>query len=169
MYNWWLVMAGTCSAFASLAHIFCIWGGAPWYRFFGAGEKIVRMAEQGAIAPTLITLSIAAVLAFWSIYAFSGAGIIPPLPFLHSGLLVITAVYLIRAAALPVMMKFMTDRSTTFLVTSSVIVLLIGLIHGVGLYGEIQAPHAGGGSPDFTRDQSAIPGIGNKAYSMKRG
>jgi hypothetical protein len=133
MYNWWLIVAGTLSAVASLAHLCCIWGGAPWYRFFGAGERMARQAERGAIAPTIVTSSIATMLALWSAYAFSGAGLIPPLPLLNIGLIIITMIYLLRAAALPLMMRTMPDRGTRFLLTSSAIVLLIGLIHAGGL------------------------------------
>ena len=136
-YNWWLVAAGTASGLASFAHICCIWGGAAWYRVFGAGEKMTRQVEKGAKLPTIITLLIAATLALWSIYAFSGAGVIPRLPLLKTGLIVITAIYLLRAAAFSVMMRTMPDRSSRFLVTSSVIVLAIGLVHAAGLYHEL--------------------------------
>lgn len=136
-YNWWLVVAGTASGLASFAHLCCILGGPAWYRVFGAGEKMARQVERGAKLPTIITLFIAAMLALWSIYAFSGAGVLPRIPLLKVGLIVITAIYLLRAAALPLMMRTMPDRSNRFLVTTSIIVLGIGLVHAVGLYHEL--------------------------------
>ena len=126
--------AGGLSAVASLAHFGCIVGGAPWYRFFGAGESMARLAERGSLKPTLITLCIAGMLAVWSVWAFSGAGILPRLPLLKPVLIGITAIYLLRAAALPLMLRTMTVRSQTFLFISSAIVLAIGLIHAVGLW-----------------------------------
>ena len=39
-----LVVAGALSALAALAHIGCIYFGASWYRFFGAGEQMAIMA-----------------------------------------------------------------------------------------------------------------------------
>jgi len=78
--NRFLIAGGILSAGASLLHLGIITGGPDWYRFFGAGESMARMAEQGSWTPTVITLGIASVLAVWSAYAFSGAGLIPRLP-----------------------------------------------------------------------------------------
>ncbi len=111
-------------------------GGAAWYRFFGAGERMARQAKRGDIMPTIITFAIAAMLATWSLYAFSGARLIPPLPGLRPGLVAITAIYLLRAAAFPLMLRIMPDRSVRFLVWSSLIVFVIGAVHFVGLYVE---------------------------------
>ncbi|MES2419836.1 MAG: hypothetical protein V4595_00910 [Pseudomonadota bacterium] len=121
---------------AALAHLGCIMGGAAWYRFFGAGERMARQAKRGDIMPTIITFAIAAMLATWSLYAFSGARLIPPLPGLRPGLVAITAIYLLRAAAFPLMLRIMPDRSVRFLVWSSLIVFVIGAVHFVGLYVE---------------------------------
>src|SRR3546814_9460437 len=93
----WLIVGGWLSVVAALLHIACIFGGPDWYRFFGAGEGMARAAARGDLQPTLITLAIAAVLLVWSAYAFSGAGSLPRLPLLRTGLIVITAIYLLRA------------------------------------------------------------------------
>ena len=53
--NRYLITAGILSALASLLHIGCIYFGASWYRFFGAGEHMAKLAEQGSLQPTLIT------------------------------------------------------------------------------------------------------------------
>ena len=55
------------------------------------------------------------------------------LPLLQPILVAITAAYLARAAALPMMLRLLPDRSRHFLVVSSIIVLAIGAIHAVGL------------------------------------
>ncbi len=94
---------------------------------------MARLVERGDIGPTVITLGIAAVLGLWSAYALSGAGLITRLPLLRLGLIAITAVYLLRAVALPMMIRTMPDRSMAFLIWSSAIVLLIGAVHAVGL------------------------------------
>jgi hypothetical protein len=95
---------------------------------------MARQAERGDIMPTIITSAIATMLAIWSLYAFSGAGLLPPLPGLHFSLVAITAIYLLRAAAFPLMLRIMPDRSVRFLIWSSVIVFAIGAIHFMGLY-----------------------------------
>jgi hypothetical protein len=94
---------------------------------------MARMAERGAIAPTLITLGITAMLAMAALYAWSGAGVIGRLPLVRPALMVITAIYLVRAAALPAMLVHMRDLGTSFLVLSSVIVLVFGVVHAIGL------------------------------------
>ena len=134
MRNGWLLTGGILSALAALAHLLCIIGGPNWYRFFGAGEGMARLAERGSLTPVLITVTIAGMLAVWSLYARSGSGYIDRLPLLRPVLLAIAAVYLLRAAALPIMLKTMADRGTTFLIISSIIVLVYGLIHAIGLY-----------------------------------
>jgi hypothetical protein len=134
MRNGWLILAGSLSAAASLLHLGCILGGPSWYRFFGAGEKFARMAENGSIQPAIITVGIAGVLAVWAAYAFSGAGLIPRLPFLRLILVAITAVYLLRAAALPLMLGVVPGRSDAFMIWSSAVVLVFGLVHALGVW-----------------------------------
>lgn len=131
--NGWLLAAGTASAAAAAAHLLCIAGGASWYRALGAGARMTRAVAAGRVAPHLLTLCIAAILTLWAAYAWSGAGALPPLPLLGPALVAITVVYLLRAAALPVMFRMMPDRSPGFLTRSSLIVLLIGGLHAVGL------------------------------------
>lgn len=132
--NYWLLAAGVLSGLAAVLHLAAIAGGPAWYRFLGAGEAMARAAARGALRPALITLAIAAVLAGWSAYALSGAGIGPRLPLLRPVLVAITAVYLLRAAAFPLMLRTMPDRGATFLASSSAIVLVIGLVHAAGLW-----------------------------------
>ena len=133
MRNSWLLAAGTLSAIAALLHLGCIPGGPAWYRFFGAGERYARLAEQGSPIPALMAFGIALVLATWAAFAFSGAGLIPRLPLLRPALVAITAIYLVRAAALPLMLHRVSGRSDQFLYWSSAIVLVYGLVHLVGL------------------------------------
>ena len=47
--NPFLIAGGVLSALASLLHIAVIAGGPAWYRFFGAGEGMARMAERDAV------------------------------------------------------------------------------------------------------------------------
>jgi hypothetical protein len=42
-----LILAGAGSLAASILHLACIAGGPEWYRFFGAGERMARMAARG--------------------------------------------------------------------------------------------------------------------------
>ncbi|CAN5591402.1 hypothetical protein BH10PSE14_BH10PSE14_40830 [soil metagenome] len=129
----WLLAGGVLSGIAALLHFACIVGGPRWYRFFGAGERMVRLAERGSFRPAMITIAIALMLGIWSSYALSGAGLIPRLPLLRTALVMICAIYLLRAAALPLMLARMPDRGTTFLVVSSFVVLVFGLVYLLGI------------------------------------
>jgi len=130
--NPWLVAAGALSAAASAAHLAIIVGGPRWYDFFGAGPRMVRLAEQGSPKAALITFGIAAVLAVWAAYAFSGAGLIPRLPLLKLGLAAISAIYLLRAVGyIPAL--YATGASVgAFAWISSAIVLLYAVVHIAG-------------------------------------
>jgi hypothetical protein len=133
--NPWLVVGGVLSLVASLLHFACIFGGPDWYRFFGAGERMARMAEAGRWTPAVITAGIATLLAVVAAYAFSGAGLIRQLPFLRTGLVVIAAVYMARGLILlkPSALA-RPDLPATFLFWSSLIVLILGLIYVIGIW-----------------------------------
>jgi hypothetical protein len=134
----YLVCAGLMNFVASTLHIAIIFGGASWYRFFGAGEAMAQMAEQNLLRPTLITFSIAIVLAIWGAYAWSGAGLILKLPLLKIALIAITAVYVVRGLvglAAPFVSEHpdVVQNSTSFWIWSSLICLLVGVMHLKGV------------------------------------
>ena len=130
--NPWLAAAGALSAAASAAHLAIIVGGPRWYDFFGAGPRMVRLAEQGSSMATLITLAIATVLAVWAAWAFSGAGLIPRLPLLELGLAGISAIYLLRAVGYIPALYAVGAPVGAFAWISSAIVLVYAVVHIIG-------------------------------------
>ena len=131
--NRWLIAAGAGSALAAVLHLGCIAFGAPWYRFFGAGERMAQLALARSPYPTVVTLCIAGVLAIWALYAWSGAGAIRRLPLLRSALCAIAAVYLLRGViALPFVAQ-LPERSPAFWYGSSAICIALGALHLIGL------------------------------------
>lgn len=132
--NPWLIAAGMLSAAAALLHLAIIAGGPDWYRFFGAGEGMARMAERGLIRPALITLGIAAVLAIWAAYAFAGAGLIRRLPLMRTALVAITSIYLLRGLVLAPLLAFRPEIVDSFALWSSLIVLVYGLAFAIGTW-----------------------------------
>jgi hypothetical protein len=133
MANPFLLLGAALSAVAALVHVGCITFGASWYRFFGAGERMAKLSSAGSITPTIITTGIAVVLAFWSLYALSAAGVIPRLPlirFVQSGII---GVYLLRGfAGLALAVIAPGDRGVTFWCWSSAICLSIGTLYLFG-------------------------------------
>ena len=124
-----LIISGVFSVTAAVLHIAIIIGGSHWYRFFGAGEEMAVMAEQGSWIPGLVTLGIAVVLFLWGLYAFSGAGVVRRLPLLKTALVLISTVYLVRGLGLIPAVIFMPDEVNNFLVWSSIISLMFGLFN----------------------------------------
>jgi hypothetical protein len=121
------------SAVAALLHVACIFFGASWYRFFGAGERMAQLASSGSWYPVVVTSFIAAMLFAWSLYALSGAGVIAKLPLLRLALCAITGIYLLRGVAVLPLVFLSLGRSTAFWWWSSAICLVIGLTHLIGL------------------------------------
>ena len=144
----WLLLGGVVTGAASLLHVGIILGGPDWYRFFGAGERMARLAARGSPYPAAITAGIAAVLGVWMLYALSGAGVIRRLPLLRIVLALIAAVYLGRGVlGIPLVLLVddpyanqLKGRMTFMIVTSAVCVLL-GLCYAAG------AAHAGRRTP----------------------
>ncbi len=130
-----LLIGGVLTAVASVAHLACIAIGPRAYRFMGAGERMARAVEAGAIKPTLVTLAIASVLLVWALYAFSGAGIGPRLPFTRLALVLISGVYLARAFAFPLLRPAFPENSNTFWLVSSATSLVLGLLYAAGVIG----------------------------------
>ena len=128
-----LITAGALNAAAAVAHLACIIIGAPAYRFMGAGEKMAKQADAGKLRPTLVTLTIAAVLFIWAAYAWSAAGLIVHLPLMKFVLPAICAVLLTRAALFPLLKPFFPGNTQTFWLVSSGVCLVMGLVHVYGV------------------------------------
>lgn len=131
--NNFLIAGGMLNALAALLHLGCIAFGAPWYRFLGAGERMAQMDLAGQAYPTIATLIIASVLIVWSLYAFSGAGLLRKLPLARWVLCGITGAYLIRGLGFMLLMPYFPGNSGTFWIASSAICLVFGLVHLAGL------------------------------------
>ena len=130
----WLIAGGFLSAVAALMHLAIIAGGPAWYRWFHAGEAIARMAERGEAQAWLVTLSIAAVLAVFAAYAFAAADVLPRLPLMRLALLGITAIYLLRGLALVLLLVWRPQLVDSFILWSSFVVRVYGIVHAVGTW-----------------------------------
>ncbi len=138
--NLWLIWGAVLSATAALLHVGIIFGGPRWYLFFGAGEAMAQMAQAGRLRPTLITAGIALVLLICGVYALAGAGQLSAwmghsftLPAEKVVLTAVTAVYLLRGLVILPLWIFAPAQATRFLVVSSLICLVFGLVHLQGL------------------------------------
>jgi hypothetical protein len=131
--NNWLVAAAVLNGLAAALHIAIIFFGAPWYRFFGAGDRMADLAAMGHWYPPFLTSLIALVLAGWALYALSGAGVIRALPLLRTALCFITAVYLLRGVAGIPFLVVVSQQGALFWLWTSVLALAFGIVHLIGL------------------------------------
>jgi hypothetical protein len=123
-----LVAAAVCSVLVALLHVYVIAQG-PWaYRFFGAGEELAGLAEQGSWIPTLLTSGITLVFFVFAAYYFAGAGMLPKPPLFRMGIIAIAAIYTLRGGLLIPGFIFGMKLSN-FDVWSSLVSLAIGLLH----------------------------------------
>ena len=132
--NKFLFFSGTFSLLTALLHIAIIIGGPDWYRFWGAGEQMATMEENGSLLPELpelITFFIAVIFLIWGLYAYSGAGLVRRLPLLKTALVLISLIYTVRGLFL-VTFIFQPNQMTGFLFWTSLVSLTVGLIHLLG-------------------------------------
>lgn len=105
--------------------------------YFGAPESLANNAWSLII----VSLSIAAILAVFGIYAISGAGIIRPLPWLRPILIIISGFYILRGLLLiPEILVVIgiIDLSIPVaprFIIFSIVPLLIGIFYFVGTVG----------------------------------
>ncbi|XZG71263.1 hypothetical protein ACTSKR_05190 [Chitinibacteraceae bacterium HSL-7] len=130
--NKYLLTAAICCFAAALAHLGCIVFGGDWYRFFGAGEQMARMAEQGLWHPTIVTSIIVSALLVWAFYALSAAGTIRRLPFTKLALILITSIFIFRGISFAGLMTILPENSLTFWIISSGICFFIGGLFALG-------------------------------------
>ena len=127
------------TAAASILHLAIIAGGPRWYRFFGAGEQMARLATRGSPYPTIVTLGIAGILGVWALYGLSAAGVVPRLPLLQPVLWCIAAVFLIRGiTGVPYVLMASGPYAQElrarmgFMVCTSVVCVVLGLTYALG-------------------------------------
>lgn len=116
--NTWAWAAGL-DFFAAALHLAIIAGGPAWYRFFGAGENMAKMASRGHPWPTIVTLAIALGLALFGAYAMSAGGYFNELPWPTPMLWAITALFTLRACVPLLLAPFMASMRSLFVLWSS--------------------------------------------------
>ena len=127
------VTAALLNFAAAAMHLAVIFGGANWYRFFGAGERMAQMAEAGEAYPTILTSGIVAVLTLWGLYALQAGSHIGFLPWVTPAFWAITGIYTARALFPLVMAPFAATYRSPFMLWSSLIVAGYAAVHWMAL------------------------------------
>ena len=133
-----LVAAGAFSACVAALHAAIILAGGPAYRYFGAGERMARLADRGSSEPTFITIVLVLMFASWAAYAFAGAGLIARLPRLRTVLLLIGLIYAGRGLVVFPQAYFWLSAGSAGVplrhVVFSAASLVLGITYVVGTY-----------------------------------
>ena len=143
--------AGLLSLALAVLHVAMVATGTPAYRYFTAPPRLIQLSEQGSPVPALVTLGIALGFVLWALYGVSGAGLMPRLPLLRTGLAVIGTIYILRGVLLFPQLAARTDppRSLVF----SGVSLAIGMVYLAGLTRSWSRLHVGASDP------RGVPGI----------
>jgi hypothetical protein len=81
----------------------------------------------------MATAILAVIFASWAIYAFAGAGLIRLLPLLHTTLIAIGVIYVLRALFLPTEINMVVTQGYPFrFVVFSAVSLVAGLLYLIG-------------------------------------
>ncbi|MES2047803.1 MAG: hypothetical protein V4447_05345 [Pseudomonadota bacterium] len=137
-----LIFAGLITVFGGLMHLAAIVGGPSWYAFIGAPDEIIAMVKLGRQYPAKVCWLIATFLFICASYAFSGAKILPRLPFLHFALSCMAAGFLLRGLSfIPIVILFpdafihiTNSRGVdALMLLTSLICVTAGLCYAIGL------------------------------------
>jgi hypothetical protein len=129
----WLI-AGAAASFALVAVAFgVIVVGAPAYVYVLAPDRLVDLAREHSLAPTLATGLLAFIFAVFGCYGLAGAGLLE-LPATRVLVAAIGCIYTLRGLLIvpEMLMVHFLDRPVRALFFA-VIALLIGAIHLVGV------------------------------------
>ncbi|MEZ5706587.1 MAG: hypothetical protein R3E56_15760 [Burkholderiaceae bacterium] len=129
-----IAVAAGLDLLAALVHLGIIAGGPAWYRFFGAGEDLARMAERGHPWPTIVTTAIAAGLAGFALYTWSLSGrCCQTLPWQREVVWGITCLYALRTAVPLLLAPWVTSLRTPFMLVSSLVCGAYAVTHALVL------------------------------------
>jgi len=127
-----LRIAGTASLAIALLYVGCAIAGGESYYWFGTGMELSKLAARGSPWPPVVALAIALAFVLFALYPWSATGIGPRVPRLRAGLVIITAIYLLRGEpllraffGLPVFPAAPEHRYVVF----TIVAFAIGLVH----------------------------------------
>ena len=129
--NYWLLAGGTFSVAFAIFQITCIWWSKELLQWFGGP---VPLMEQHFWQYVGLCVGFGVLAAAMGAYALSGAGAIRRIPFLRTGVIVVSVIYMLRGilAILQVPMVMRNPDLTRYL-WFSIIALAVGVVHVIGL------------------------------------
>jgi hypothetical protein len=128
----WIVLAAAIAAAGALIHVAAIPAGPSWYAWFGAPPAVVASARAGTWFAPAGALAIAALMATCAWYACAALDMVRRPPLLRTGLAVMAAICLLRAAALPALAVTHPELRNTFDIVAAIVWGLAGAGFALG-------------------------------------
>lgn len=126
-----LTVAGTASLAIARLQFVMYFGGAAVSRSCGTPEPPIRFRVRHPAWAFLVEFALFVLFGTCAAYAFSGAGLIRPVPLRAQGLAVIALVYLTRGALVALQLARRLSLSRPRDILYSVIALLIGVAYAI--------------------------------------
>ncbi len=134
--KFFLIAGGVLSAAIALLHIVMLIK-PEWWKYVsgGATSPLAEQAISGSFGTQIATAALALIFAIWSLYAFSGAGLIGLLPWLKPILIAIGAIYLLRSLAIfPEINMVRTQGAPVQIIFFSATSFVTGLLYILGVW-----------------------------------
>jgi hypothetical protein len=132
--SWWVYLSTFIAVLGVIIHLGAVFGGAPWYAFFGAPSSIVASARAGTWLAPASASAIAGLMLICAVYSASAVGLVRRPPLQRTALSSIAAVCLFRALILPPLALTHAELRNTFEVVSAVVWLVAGIGFAVGFW-----------------------------------
>lgn len=128
-----MLFASVFCAMTGLLHLACLWFGAPLFRWMGAGEHVVRMAESGHRHPYVMAVFVGLALLIYAVLCASLAGAMRPLPYAEWLVAALAVVLAMRGLFFPFLKPYFVGNSELFWWISSALCLFMSATMIVGL------------------------------------
>ena len=126
-----LNVAGMASLAIALLQFVMYFGGPVAYRYCGTPEPLIRFRVRHPGSAFLVEFALFVLFSLFAAYAFSGAGLIRPVPWRAPGLAVIALIYLLRGALAVLQLTGSVSLSRPRDILYSVLALLIGVAYAI--------------------------------------
>lgn len=126
-----LRIAGWLNLLIALLHLLGLFWADWMFEVTDIATEMEQLTVLHPVLPYLLTVTVALIFAYFGLYALSGAGRGPRLPFLRPVLLIIAIIYLLRGVG-GLIADFITGQLTPLLGLYSLMALVIGLLYWSG-------------------------------------
>lgn len=129
-----LYLAAALTFAAALLHFACLYWGAAGFRWLGAGNAMVKQAENGHCYPYAMAIGVGLILTVFSLYAFTAARGISLLPWSKVVLTLIAIALIGRGLTFPLIKSRFEGNSDLFWYVSSGVCLMMGSLYAYGVW-----------------------------------